>query len=71
MIVASTRVDAAVIVSSTALSGTPAAVAIVCAMFRRSVAVYDSGVPERTNVVLTVAAVFHGIGLLYTAAAVL
>ena len=56
VIVASTRVDAAVRLISTAARGTFAASAIVRLMLSRSVVEYDSGVPERTKVVLTVAA---------------
>ena len=55
VIVASTRVDAAVRLISTALYGTFAASAIVRLILSRSVSEYDSGVPERTKVVLTVA----------------
>ena len=55
VIVASTRVDAAVSMSTMALTGTPAASAIVRAMLRRSIDVYDVGEPERVKIVLTVA----------------
>ena len=52
---ASTRVDAAMSMIVTALTATPAASAMVCAMLRRSTDEYDVGEPERVKVVVTVA----------------